>query len=93
MHATIHRFDRVVVVEMSNPLMETISGRMWSAEQLIQRGLISLPQEFLTVAQTGNLDPLLSADDAQLARIHSENEMLARGETPTIDVVVDNLLL
>jgi hypothetical protein len=74
----IENFDRVFV-DISNPTTDTIAGKMWLAEQLIQRGLISTPQEFLTVAQVGQLEPVLHADDMQLSRIHAENDRLSRG--------------
>lgn len=87
--ADLENIDRVVV-DISNPTTDTIAGKMWMAEQLLKRDLITTPQEFLTVVQTGLLDPLTQADDAQLVRVHEENDQLARGRSMPINEFTDN---
>jgi len=84
--------DRIIV-DVSNPITDTISGKMWLAEQLLSRGMISVPQEFLTVVRSGQLDPLLQSDEAQLTRIHEENEQLSKGLPARVDMWTDNHVL
>lgn len=81
--------DRVIV-DIASPTTDTLAGKMWMAEQLLERGMITVPQEFITVARTGQLDPLLQADEAQLERIHAENERLSEGQLAQIDEFTDN---
>ncbi len=69
-----------VLVELGNPLTDTTAGRVALAEQLLQAKMVSTPQEFLTVINTGNLDPLTQGDQQELLLIRKENEMLSDGE-------------
>ena len=78
----IDLIDRVVV-ESGNYLSQTISGRMAIADSFLERGFIKTPEEFITVLQTGNLEPMLRADSAELDLIHDENDKLMQGATLT----------
>lgn len=71
---------RNVVVELGNPMARTTAGRIGIADNLLERGLISTPQEYVTVMETGQLDPLLKAEESQLSLIHKENDDLADGK-------------
>lgn len=68
-----------VVAEQVNPMTKTLAGARDEAEFLLQNHLISTPQEYLTVRDTGRLDPLLMTDQSQLNLIQQENEQLLQG--------------
>lgn len=76
--------DRVVV-ESSNPFAKTTAGRIELAERLMQgqyqdgRPWISQPEEYLTVLQTGNLEPMLEGPTKDLMYVREENEVLLQG--------------
>lgn len=69
-----------VVSEPINPIAKTTAGARDEAEFMIQNGLISTPQEYLMVRNTGQLDPIFRADQAQLNLIAEENSALLKGE-------------
>ena len=68
-----------VQVQSGNPLSKTTSGRLSIAQELLQNGLIQTSQEFLSVLETGDLDPLVEGPMSELLNLHSENEMLLDG--------------
>lgn len=67
--------DRVVV-ESINPVLNTYSGRIMLADKLLESQLLSTPEEYINVIQTGQIDSMLEAENAQLAKIRDENENL-----------------
>lgn len=69
-----------VFIELGNPLTDTVAGKVNMADNLLNRGMITTPQEYLTVINTGSLDPLTQGDQAELLLIRKENEMLSDGE-------------
>lgn len=69
-----------VTVDSGNPLTRTIAGRVNLAEQLMNNQLIKTPQEYLMVLQTGQLEPLVEGETAELMLIQSENEDIADGK-------------
>lgn len=73
-----------VVSEQVNPMSKTIAGNKDEAEFLVKNKLISTPQEYSTVAQTGRLDPLIMTDQAQLNLIQQENEQMLTGKAPPV---------
>ncbi|WP_448191267.1 portal protein [Azospirillum sp. sgz301742] len=78
-----------VVVDLGNPLSRTTAGRVELAHNLINFGIIKTPEEYLTVVETGNLDPLTEHDSAELGLIRHENEMLMEGQgVPSL--IIDN---
>lgn len=68
-----------VTVDLGNPLSRTTAGRVEIADNLLQKGMIKTPQEYITVMETGQLDPLLRSTDAEISLIHRENEKLMDG--------------
>ena len=68
-----------VLVDMGNPLMRTTAGRVNIAEQLVQAGLITNPQQYLQVVTSGRIEPIYEAETAELNLIRSENERLSEG--------------
>lgn len=81
-----------VKVDMGNPISKTLAGRMDIAEQWMKQGWIKTPQEYLTVVETGNLEPMIEGPEAQLALIRKEKELLMDGK-PAQPMVGDAHLL
>jgi hypothetical protein len=71
--------DRVIV-EAGNPLTQTLAGRIQMAQDLLQAGLLN-KEEYMTVFQTGQLEPLYEFEKAELLRIREENEALQAGKS------------
>lgn len=82
-----------ITVEPASPLLQTTSGRVHVADMLLSKGILRTPQEYLTMILTGNIEPLIAGEEAQLDGIHRENEALRRGEVVPVDFVNDNHLL
>lgn len=53
-----------VIVQISSPLEQTVPGRMQIAQDLIQAGLITSPESYLSVIKTGSLDSVTDGDHA-----------------------------
>ena len=68
-----------VKVQAGNALAKTVSGRLAIADRLMERGFVRTPQEYLTVLNTGQLDPMVRSDQAELDLIKDENNQLSRG--------------
>ena len=68
-------------INVGNPLTRTTAGKVNLAEQLISHGLIKTPEEYLQVVQTGQLEPLVEGETAELMAIREENEGLASAGT------------
>jgi len=79
--------DRVIV-EAGNPLTQTLAGRIQMAQDLLQAGLLN-KEEYMTVFQTGQLEPLYAYEKAELLRIKEENETLQNGK-PAKAMTTDN---
>jgi hypothetical protein len=67
--------DRVVV-EAGSPLQRSLAGKVQIADAMRESGLVTTPQEYLTVIETGQVDPLTSSLESQLSIISDENERL-----------------
>lgn len=65
-----------VVVESGNAYTDTLAGKVDLADKFIERGLITTPQEYMTVVNTGDLDPLTDSQMANLHLIYDENERM-----------------
>ena len=70
--------DRVTVEEV-NPALRTLAGKKAIADELLQKGLITQPQQYITLITTGRLDPLFEGEEANLMRIRRNKEMLQQG--------------
>jgi len=68
-----------VYVEPVDPMSQTIAGREARAEKLMNSGQVS-GYEYLTVATTGQLEPIYKRPMAELNYIRYENEKLQSGE-------------
>lgn len=68
-----------VIVEAGNPLTQTLAGRIQIAQDLMQGALIN-KEEYMTVLQTGQLEPLYSFEKAELLAIKQTVESLQAGK-------------
>jgi hypothetical protein len=87
----IANVDRVKV-DIGNPLMNTIGGRLQIADNMLDKGLVKTPQEYITVLETGNIEPMLEGMESELSLIREENDELRDGK-PVQAVVFDSHLL
>jgi hypothetical protein len=83
--STINR----VLVDVGNPLTRTTAGKLQIADTLLQNKLISTPQEYLGVIETGNLQTLTEGPMNELLSIRAENEALTDGK-PLEAMITDN---
>jgi hypothetical protein len=60
------------------------------ANNLLQQGLITRPEEYLRVIEEGTLKPMLESDTNQLMLIDKENELLRSGGTEVMALMIDN---
>ena len=68
-----------VKVQAGNALSKTVSGRLAIADKLLEHGFVRTQQEYLTVLNTGQLDPMVRSDQAELDLIKDENQRLQQG--------------
>lgn len=78
-----------VMVQRASALTNTTAGKLELADNLLKAGLITRPQEYINVLETGKLDHMLEADQTELINRRSENEMMMKGEQP-IALLSDN---
>jgi hypothetical protein len=83
--------DRVTV-DVGSPFANSTAGKVQIAQDMLNMELISTPEEYLMVVQTGNLDTLMEGDTSELMNIRAENEYFIRGE-PVQTIVTDNHVL
>lgn len=69
-----------VRITVGNALSKTLAGRLEVSNNMLNQGMLSSPQEYLEVLQTGTLTPILENKSAQFAYIREENDRLAKGE-------------
>ena len=71
--------DRVVVEQVSS-LSKTTAGRMELANNLLNQGMFTRPEEYLTLIETGSLNPLMESRTNDTMLIRQENEALRLGK-------------
>jgi len=69
-----------VIVDVGNPLSKTTAGRVQMAEQMLQMGVITSPEQYISVINSGKLETMTDGIDRQLLLIKAENEKLVAGE-------------
>lgn len=69
-----------VVFQLTNPLTQTIGGNMEIAKDLLEKGMIKNPKQYLTIVRTGSLDAFTEDDEADDTAIKAENERLREGK-------------
>ncbi len=78
-----------VVVEGRNSLLNTTGGKLELATKLIEMKALEGPQHakaLIQVYRTGSLEPLLQDEENEQSRLNRENDMIARGEVPPVDM-------
>ena len=78
-----------VIVSAGNPATKSEAGKMQTAGDLMQRGLINTPQEYIEVLNTGDLESMTEAVQKELILIRRENEQLMKG-LPVVVAPGDN---
>lgn len=78
-----------VHVETVSALSKTQAGRVEMANNLLQNGMIRRPEQYLSVLNSGRLDPVVEAEQSELMNIRAENELMAKGESPFV-LLTDN---
>lgn len=82
-----------VVCESVNPISKTAAGRLQMAQDLLQiPNMITTPQHYFEVVETGTLEPMIEHETSQMIYIRSENEELADGK-PVQAILTDKHLL
>lgn len=81
-----------VIVDIANPLANTAAGRVEMAEQMMQMGIITTPEEYFTVIKTGQLDVMTEDTQSELFLVRGENERLMNGDD-VITAYVDQHML
>jgi len=81
----IDKIDKIIV-RYGNPLAQTTSGRIAMANSFMQQGFVSTPQEYIEVVETGNIEPLLEANEAQMHLIQEQKEQLRQGKQCSISI-------
>jgi hypothetical protein len=77
----IYDIDRVTV-QQRNAVMSTTAGKVELASNLLQNGVITKPEQYMMVVETGNLDMLTDPTVIEGMLIQQENEKIADGITP-----------
>lgn len=68
-----------VYIEPVDPILQTIGGKMNLADNLLQHGSVN-PSQYITVATTGELEPMYKRPMSELNYIREENEKLMLGQ-------------
>lgn len=89
----INKIDKIIV-RYGNPLAQTTSGRIAMANSfLAQPGFITTPKQYIEVIETGNLEPLLEADESQMHLIKEQNEKLRQGQMVPVSIYDNHPLM
>lgn len=78
-----------VGVDMGNPMTKTTAGKVNLADALLEKNMISNPDQYIQVVTTGRLEPAIEGKQSQLLLIKGENEGLADGK-PQRAMITDN---
>lgn len=78
-----------VIVDSGNPLMNTPAGRSSIAQDLLQMGLITTSQEYLSVITTGKLESMINGQVNDLIFVKDENERLLNNDGPVSALSID----
>lgn len=74
--------DRVTV-DVGNPLMRTVSGKMAIADKLVEMRVIKTADQYLMLVKAGTYEPLVEGEQSVQMRIRAENERLMEGGAHT----------
>jgi len=82
--------DRVIV-DIGNPMTNTVAGRQNLAEYLLKAGMRLDPEQLLTVLTTGNIDAMIEDLQSESIQIRTENEDMIEGK-PVVANILDHHL-
>lgn len=86
---SLNGIDRVMCEQVS-AVSKTTAGRIDIANQLLQAQLLPDPQAYLTLIETGRIDPLLDPVVNEKLLIQQENELLRDGSNPVQAVITED---
>lgn len=69
-----------VIVDVGPSATQTTAWKQEVAKDLATTGIITTPEEYLQVALTGRLEPMVQGDNAELMLVNKENEFLKEGK-------------
>lgn len=75
-----------VIVDMTNPMSQTLAGRMQMAQDMLQTG--ATPDQYYQVISTGRLDGMMKDKQTQELLITSENEAMQKNQ-PVMAIATD----
>lgn len=78
-----------VVVDVGNALAQTTAGRVQMADNLIQMGVITNPEQYFSVINSGRLESMTEGANNQALLVKAENEKLSDGTTDVVANAVD----
>jgi hypothetical protein len=81
-----------VYIEDISPVAKTQAGKIQIAQDLLQAGLIRNTREYLTVVNTGNLEPLYESEMSEILLVKAENEDLRDYKSPIMLAADDHRL-
>lgn len=81
-----------VFVTVGNPLAHTTAGKVQMAEQMLQMGLITTPQQYFQVMTTGDLEDMYQSDMNELFLVKTENEMMMEGKEVLAEMLDEHKL-
>lgn len=81
-----------VLVDIGNPLSQSVFGRAEQAKELVQMGLVNNLEQYFMLLDTGRAEPITQGLTNELMLIRSENEDISNGVTPEV-MLHDNHLL
>ena len=78
-----------IKIQRQNPIMNTLAGRIDTAEKLLQSGLVTTPEMYFSVLEGAPKEVLYEKELSQNDLIESENEALLEGR-PAPVLAIDN---
>lgn len=73
-----------VILDVGSPLMAQPAGRLEVADKLLDRQLVSTPEQYLEILNTGRISPLLKSPTAELELVSAENDALREGRPAVV---------
>jgi hypothetical protein len=71
-----------VVVETVNPALRSFAVRLETANQWLDKGLITSKEDYMSVADSGQIETQIEGPETEDMLIANENEMLRMGKAP-----------
>ncbi len=78
-----------VQCEVVSSFSKSSAGRIEIANALLEKGMIKRPEQYISVINTGKLEPVIGAEQSELMNIQAENELMADSGSPEV-ILTDN---